>query len=58
MRDESPEAQIHLAKLQRAVGEKSRAIETLEALLGKQPGDERARALLETYTGRLAANTE
>ncbi|WNG14963.1 tetratricopeptide repeat protein [Cystobacter fuscus] len=43
---------LQLARLLRRVGQKSRAIETLQSLVKEFPGDRRARRLLELLSGR------
>ncbi|OJH37659.1 tetratricopeptide repeat protein [Cystobacter ferrugineus] len=43
---------LQLARLLRRVGQKSRAIETLQSLVKEFPGDRRARRLIELLSGR------
>lgn len=49
--DRSAAAQIHLARTQRRLGQTTRAIETLKALLERSPKDENAQELLSVYAG-------
>lgn len=47
--DASSEAQLHLAKTQRIVGQRYGAIQTLERLLQQKPNHEPAQAMLKKY---------
>ncbi|HMJ10524.1 MAG TPA: protein kinase [Polyangiaceae bacterium] len=49
--DKSSEAQLHLARMQRATGRRSEAIRTLSRLTKKDPSCEEARELLKSYSG-------
>jgi thioredoxin-like negative regulator of GroEL len=50
--DQGPEAQLHLARTQRLVGQRYGAIQTLERLLATEPEHERALAMLVRYRDR------
>ena len=53
----TPEARIHLARMQRVVGKTPDAVKTLSALLEEHPRSEEARSLLQLYAGpRVALN--
>jgi serine/threonine protein kinase len=49
--DKSAPAQIHLARTQRRLGQTSKAIDTLKALIEKSPKHEDAQELLSIYAG-------
>ncbi|HEX2881540.1 MAG TPA: protein kinase, partial [Polyangiaceae bacterium] len=49
--DSSPSAQLHLARTQRRVGQRTGAISTLQRLLQAEPNNSQATALLEKYGG-------
>lgn len=50
--DEGSEAQLHLARTQRLVGQRYGAVQTLERLLDRLPKHQEAMAMLERYRGR------
>jgi hypothetical protein len=50
--DSSARAQLYLARTQRLVGQRYGAIQTLERLLSKEPGQQEAQAMLERYRAR------
>ena len=49
--DQSIEARLHLARMQRAVGKRDAAIKTLSRLLEQNPNCEEARGMLKSYQG-------
>ncbi|HEY6560868.1 MAG TPA: serine/threonine-protein kinase [Polyangiaceae bacterium] len=49
--DKSSEAQLHLARMQRATGRRAEAIRTLARLAKSDPSCDEARELLKTYSG-------
>ncbi len=49
--DKTPESRVQFARMQRAVGKRKGAIETLNALLTERPGHEEARQMLRALTG-------
>jgi hypothetical protein len=50
--DDSPRAQLHLARTQRLIGQRYGAIQTLERLLERSPKNQQAQAMLDRYRGR------
>jgi hypothetical protein len=50
--DESPRAQLHLARTQRLVGQRYGAIQTLERFLADNPKHQEAETMLERYRAR------
>ncbi len=48
------EARVHLARMQRAVGQREQAVKTLSELLKDQPDSGEARQLLQMYGGKEA----
>ncbi|MCB9588425.1 MAG: protein kinase [Polyangiaceae bacterium] len=52
--DDSAEARIHLARMQRAVGKRDAAIKTLAELLKDKPDSTEAKQLLQMYGGKQA----
>lgn len=50
--DDSPRAQLHLARTQRLIGQRYGAIQTLERLLERSPENEKALSMLARYRGR------
>ena len=50
--DKSSDAQLHLARTQRLVGQRYGAVQTLERLLDRMPKNQEAMAMLERYRGR------
>ncbi|MGE3668275.1 MAG: protein kinase [Polyangiaceae bacterium] len=52
--DDSAEARIHLARMQRAVGKRDLAIKTLADLLKDKPDSTEAKQLLQMYGGKQA----
>ena len=53
--DRSAEAQLHLARTQRRLGQLDKAIATLKAFIERHPRDEDARNLLQLYDGTAVA---
>jgi serine/threonine-protein kinase len=53
--DQSIEARLHLARMQRAVGKRDAAIKTLSLLLEQNPNCEEARGMLKSYQGTAVA---
>jgi Flp pilus assembly protein TadD len=53
--DQSSEAQLHLAKTQKRVGQKYAAIATLGRLLEREPGNVEAQKLLQNWDARTMA---
>ncbi|MEZ4221258.1 MAG: protein kinase [Polyangiaceae bacterium] len=49
--ESTPESRMQLARMQRAVGKREAAIQTLNALLTERPGHEEARHMLRSLTG-------
>jgi hypothetical protein len=49
--DKTPESRVQFARMQRAVGKRKGAIDTLNALLTERPGHEEARQMLRALTG-------
>jgi len=54
--DDSAEAQLHLARTQRRVGQRAGAISTLQRLLQAEPNNVQAHALLAKYGGDRVAS--
>lgn len=52
--DQSPEARLHLARMERALGKRDHAVRTLKRLLVAHPECEGARTLLQSLTPRSA----
>jgi thioredoxin-like negative regulator of GroEL len=53
--DQSIEARLHLARMQRAVGKRDAAIKTLATLLEQNPNCEEAKGMLKSYQGTAVA---
>ena len=53
--DDSAEAQLHLARIQRSVGQRYGAVATLQRLLEREPDNAEALRLLKKYGGRPVA---
>ncbi len=53
--DQSLEARLHLARMQRAVGKRDAAIKTLSLVLEQHPNSEEARGMLKSYQGTAVA---
>ncbi len=51
------ENQMHLARMQRAVGKRADAVKTLRKLVKSQPDDSEAQAMLREYTGNTKLAT-
>lgn len=49
--DKGAEAQLHLARMQRAVGQPKEAVATLQRLLTTEPSNQDARSLIRLYAG-------
>ena len=54
--DETPDAQLHLARVQRAVGQRYGAIETLNRIVERHPDNGEARELLALYSPKPSAS--
>ena len=53
--DQSIDARLHLARMQRAVGKRDAAIKTLSMILEQHPNSEEARGMLKMYQGTQVA---